>query len=295
MIRLRAYSKINLTLDVLGRRPDGYHEIDSLVQTTDLCDILTLERAGRMSLDVEGYEAPADERNLVWQACVIVLKRYGLPGGVAASIKKRIPPQAGLGGGSSDAAAALIGTCRLFGVEPRNEELFEMAGLLGSDVPFFLVGGTARIMGRGERVLALPDGPRLELVIVWPGFGIPTEEAYRRLDSACVRSAKATPKAMEAISSGDAEGLLASMSNDFQSVVFADHPELQQIALDLGSLGARATLLCGSGSAVFGVFGSAGEAEAARGRMMHRSDHIWAASTVGRMNGEMARCSLLSL
>jgi 4-diphosphocytidyl-2-C-methyl-D-erythritol kinase len=282
MIELRAYAKINLTLDVLGLRDDGYHEIDSIVQTIGLYDSLTLERAPEMRLAVDGFEAPTDERNLVWQACVLLKERYGLAGGVSASITKRIPAQAGLGGGSSDAAAALIGTAQLYGIAPDQSELVDMAARLGSDVPFFLTGGTARMRGRGEIIEPLPDAPKLDLVIVWPGFGVSTAQAYRRLDQRTDPSACATDKALVAVRTGDAEGLAASVSNDFEAVVLAERPELVEVKSEMQQLGAKSSLLCGSGSAISGIMSSATQAAEAAEALRRKFGYAWAVSTIGR-------------
>lgn len=282
MIELRAHAKINYTLDVLGLREDGYHEIDSIVQTVVFYDTLVLGRAPEMRLTVEGFEVPTDDRNLVWQACVLLKERFGLAEGVNAAITKRIPAQAGLGGGSSDAAAALIGTARLYGFEPYENELLEMAARLGSDVPFFLTGGTARMRGRGEIIEPLPDAPKMDLVIVWPGFGVSTAQAYKRLDQVNVPSACATEKALAAISGGDAEGLGASVSNDFEAVVLAERPKLVEIKSEMQRLGAKASLLCGSGSAIFGIMSSATQAAEAAETLRRKFGYAWAVATVGR-------------
>lgn len=282
MIELKAYAKINLTLDVLGQRQDGYHEIDSLVQTVNLYDTLVLERAPEMRLASSGYDAPSDERNLVWQAYVLLKERFGLEGGVSATITKRIPTQAGLGGGSSDAAAALLGTARLYGVEPTERELMAMAAELGSDVPFFLTGGTARMRGSGEIIEPLPDAPEMNLVIVWPGFGVSTAQAYRRLDERDVPSAAATEKALEAVKAGDIEGLLDSMSNDFECVVLDDYTELAEIKDLMCRLGSKSTLLCGSGSAMVGVMIDRDHAQEVANRMRKEYSDVWATRTISR-------------
>jgi len=281
-LEVRAYAKVNLTLDVLGRRADGYHEIDSLVQTVDLFDSIKLGRAAEMRLEVEGFDVPADERNLIWQACVMLRERYRLGGAVAAVVRKRIPPEAGLGGASSDAAAALTGTCRLYGVRPGERELWEMAQRLGSDVPSLLTGGTVRIRGRGEIVEPLPDIPTMAFVIVWPGFGVPTAQGYELVDRAGRQSARATAHAVRAVLASDVKGLAVCMSNDFEPVVCAKWPELAKVKRELERLGAQPALLSGSGSAMFGVACDFEHAREVADKMRVDYEHVWAVRTVKR-------------
>ena len=181
---LRSYAKVNLTLDVLGTRPDGYHAIESVMQSISLHDTITVEVGGapgiRVECDMPGI--PTDERNLAHKAAAMFFEDLCTTPKVDIRIEKRIPPEAGLGGGSSNAAAALRGLSDLLGLSVSHEELCDLAAQVGSDVPFFLTGGAAFVRGRGEDVQPLPDIRPWWLVVVKPPFGVSTAWTYRRLD-----------------------------------------------------------------------------------------------------------------
>jgi 4-diphosphocytidyl-2-C-methyl-D-erythritol kinase len=183
-VRLRAFAKVNLRLDVIGRRADGYHELRTIFQTISLHDTLRLDwnRGGGIELEVEGNAALASEparSNLVYRALAAMRSELGIRRGLRARLQKSIPAGRGLGGGSSDAAAALLGVLRLTGRKIELGRLVEIASHLGSDVPFFLFGGRAAGLGRGEQILPLPDGPRLGVLVVSPRtISVPTRDAY---------------------------------------------------------------------------------------------------------------------
>lgn len=243
-ITLAAPAKINLTLDVLGVRPDGYHEIASVMQTISLADHVTISpspKGAAISLTVSGPEAggvPADERNLAWKAA----RAFGAAD-VAIHIEKRIPTQAGLGGGSSDAASVLLTLNQLFGSRFTRAQLAEIGATLGADVPFFLQGGLAKTAGIGEKVAAVAPFPSFSLVVVKPPVGVSTAEAYRLLDETPGReSARATSR-----------WPLGGFSNDFEPAIYARYPEIAAARDALREAGAKRILLCGSGSAVFGT------------------------------------------
>ncbi|MHC4224837.1 MAG: 4-(cytidine 5'-diphospho)-2-C-methyl-D-erythritol kinase, partial [Planctomycetota bacterium] len=175
-LELEAPAKLNLCLEVLGRRPDGYHEIDSVFAAIDLCDTVRLERSDAIRLTVHGEAAPEDDTNLAWRAA------EALGVGASISLEKRIPAGAGLGGGSSDAAAVLLGLDRLYGLGTGRERLLEIALGLGADVPFFLTGGTARCRGVGERVEPLPPAPGRRYLLVIPALVTSTQDVYSGLE-----------------------------------------------------------------------------------------------------------------
>ncbi len=263
-LTLRAHAKINLTLDVFSKRADGYHGIASVMQTIGLYDTLhlaTCEEEGiHFSCDSpSAIPVPNDPTNLVYRAAQILLeasKAHGkpVPTGVAIHLEKQIPSQAGLGGGSSDAAATLVGLNRLCGWEWSEKELLAFAAQLGSDVPFFVLGGTAVARGRGEILTALPDAPLLWLVVVKPEVGVSTGWAYNTLDSLPDRAShRATKRMEEALAENDLGRFLAWQSNDFESVVFEHHKELAWLHDELMMAGAQVAHLCGSGSALYGV------------------------------------------
>jgi 4-diphosphocytidyl-2-C-methyl-D-erythritol kinase len=245
-VTLSAPAKINLTLDVLGRRPDGYHEIASIMHTISLADTVTVStttEGASFTLTVSGPEAtgvPVDDRNLAWKAALAFGARD-----VAIHIEKRIPSQAGLGGGSSDAAATLLALNRLASSKLPRARLAEIGMKLGSDVPFFLHGGIARVEGRGEKVSRVPLHPNFgafKLVIVKPPIGVSTADAYRLLDELPNReSANATARWPD------------SFENDFEEVIYFHYPEIDAAAEALRDAGVKLPHLCGSGSAVFGI------------------------------------------
>lgn len=255
---LRSYAKINLTLDVSRRRPDGYHDIDSVAQVIDLYDELEVSRAddGDISIRVDGGEAPADRTNLVCRAAEVFFTHTGVGGGARFVLRKQIPARAGLGGGSGNAAAALAGLNRLYECGLSRGDVCALASRVGSDAALFVVGGTVRMRGRGEIVEPLPDAPRLELVVIKPPVGVSTAWAYAELDKRERLSTGASDAAEAAVRAGDRAALIACLSNDFDPVMCALVPEIESAKRALLDVGALAAMLCGSGSAVFGVFGS---------------------------------------
>ncbi|HHW39612.1 MAG TPA: 4-(cytidine 5'-diphospho)-2-C-methyl-D-erythritol kinase [Syntrophomonadaceae bacterium] len=256
-LRLQAYAKVNLTLDVGPRRADGYHEIHSVMQTVSLADELFFSRAPRgISVECDSPDIPAGSGNLAGRALEILADR--LPGGIRLEIRKRIPVAAGLGGGSSDAAAALKGADRLYGLGLTERELLACAAAVGSDVPFFILGGTVEARGRGEVVRRLPPLPVLWLVLAKPDFGVSTAEVYAGYKP-CGREPR-TPRLIAALEKGDGEGVLHALGNDLEEVTAAAYPKVGALKARLEALGALKTLMTGSGPAVYGIF--PGEREA---------------------------------
>lgn len=256
-IVLKSYAKVNLTLDVFPPRPDGYHDIRSIMQTISLHDIITIHKAphGTIEVSVNAPGVPPGEGNLAYKAAVLVQEAAGRNLGVQIRIQKSIPVQAGLGGGSSNAAATLVGLNRLFGLGLGQERLLQIAAELGSDVPFFIIGGTVLAEGRGEILTELNDAPSLALVVVKPDIGVPTASAYSALDAITDRQpGQATEAMLTALESGRIDKIAESISNDFEQVVFPEFPFIEEISEALIDEEAEAAALCGSGSAVFGIF-----------------------------------------
>ncbi len=258
--QVHAYAKINLGLRVLHKRPDGFHELRTVYQTISLADTLGVEfaPARRTSFDLASDVDIAD--NLVLRAARLVMDALRTTGRVSLRLRKRIPMGAGLGGGSSDAAAVLLALPALAGKRIPTEVLIRLAGQLGSDVPFLLVGGTALGVGRGEEVYPLPDAPRAAGLLVVPPIHVSTAEAYRALGRDLTNEA-----AGNMISSFQSyvwrtgvgvseEPGPALAGNDFEPVVFRDHRGLKSIKTKLQRLGAAPAMLTGSGSALFGIF-----------------------------------------
>ncbi len=256
--RVPAYAKLNLGLRVLYRRPDGFHELRTVFQTISLADRLDIsftrtgtQRATRIV--VEG--TPEIPDNLVERACRLALEALKIHGDVRFGLKKKIPMGAGLGGGSSDAAAVLLALPVLAGKRLAADRLMAIAGELGSDVPFFLHGGTALGLGRGEELYPLPDRGVARGLLVVPDVHSSTAEAYRDL-SPTLTSIRLQNKLVtfqrEVWQAG-----VGSVENDFEGVVFARHPELKRIKQRLVRFGAKPAAMMGSGSAIFGIFADA--------------------------------------
>ncbi|HEU4596973.1 MAG TPA: 4-(cytidine 5'-diphospho)-2-C-methyl-D-erythritol kinase [Pyrinomonadaceae bacterium] len=285
--QLPAFAKINFSLRVLGRRADGYHELRTLFQTISLGDSLTFE-AG----DAEGVELlcpapdiPTDESNLVLRAASALRERFGVRRGARILLEKRIPAGGGLGGGSSDAAATLVGLTRLWGLETDTGELAEIGARLGADVPFFLTGGTALGTGTGAEITPLKDLPRKCLVLVTPGVRVSTAEAFKALGVTALT--KAGSAVMLPISHAEAEfrdSLCEVMTNDFEPSVFRLFPEIGRARDALKSAGAECAMLSGSGSSVFGVFENESAAERARASLAEAENgwQVFSCTTLAR-------------
>ncbi len=253
MIALGAFAKVNRSLVVLGLRPDGYHEIDTLFQTIDLSDEIRFEEEKRLTLSIAGSAVPADDSNLVLRAAQALSERAGGDRGARLHLSKKIPVGAGLGGGSADAAAALLGLNALWRLGLTVEELRPIAATVGSDVPFFLFGGLARGTGRGERIETLPDPADECLVLLLPPFGLATPEVYRALDAG--PAPDPLPPSPDSSAMPD--------RNDLEAAAERLRPELSSLRSALVSQGAVSARLSGSGSTVFGVFRSEPEARVA--------------------------------
>jgi 4-diphosphocytidyl-2-C-methyl-D-erythritol kinase len=256
-------AKINLGLRVVGRRPDGYHELDTVFQTIDLWDTIVLRPGVGLTLTCDDPRVPTDGTNLVLRAAELVRARGGRStAGATIELRKTIPPQAGLGGGSSDAAGALLLCARHWGVELEPPEWQDLARQLGADVPFFLVGGTARGTGRGDRIEPLDPVGALALVLGLPPFGVSTAEAFAALRSELTLDSNDVRFRPVSGLKWKGPNDFARMGNDLERVVFPRWPALAEFRDDLIERGAEHARLSGSGSTVYGVF--ADEAEATR-------------------------------
>lgn len=263
---LPAFGKINLRLRVLGKRPDGYHEIDTVLQTISLHDTITLTPTDYPEIVVscDDRSLPTGAGNLVYRAAESLQKGFASGRGVRIRLEKRIPIQAGLGGGSADAAVTLIALAHLWGTNAKAPDLFEIANLLGADVPFFFFGGTALGTGTGRAVTPLPDAPGRFLLVLKPNTSIATSDAYESLKARSLT----TMEAKTILSSSHPSDVSHSfdsdaLQNDFEPVVDALEPEIERARAALVQAGAATVLLAGSGSAVFGVFDSGDEQERA--------------------------------
>lgn len=251
----KAPAKINLMLDVLHKRPDGFHEVEMIMTMVDLADRLELSELPRDSIIISsqaGY-IPLDEKNLAFQAARLIKDRYDVKSGVHIHLDKRIPVAAGLAGGSSDAAATLRGLNRLWRLNIPVEELLELGAELGSDVPFCITGGTALATGRGEKLTPIGSPPQCWVVLVKPQINVSTAEVYGRLRSANIAVHPSSLLMRRAIEEGDFQGVCDRLGNVLEEVTLKLHPEVQQIKDAMTRLGADGVLMSGSGPTVFGL------------------------------------------
>ena len=284
MLTLPAFAKINLGLKLVGRRPDGYHELSTVYQTLTLHDQLRMEKMRKAAVEVRvpGGGAPGGRQNLVYQALVTLRQKLAIRDGAYVELEKTIPAASGLGGGSSDAAVALLGYLRLLRRKLPAKWLSELAASLGADVPFFLVGGRALGKGRGDEISSLPDWPPRLCVVVAPGIGIRTREAYGWA------SLRLTKRLGDSIMTRFCRRARSSewptaLENDFEDIVFSRFPQLGRIKRKLQELGAEWASLSGSGSAIYGLFRTPLEAETAAAAVAAKGA-VFVVQTLGRRN-----------
>lgn len=251
---LPSFAKINWTLRILRKRDDGFHELFTVFQTVSLHDTISFAASDSLELTCDKPNVPVDGRNLILRAAEILRARYGVTQGAAMHLEKRIPSPGGLGGGSSNAAVALIGLARLWELD-EGIDLQSIAAELGSDVAFFLYGGTAVGKGRGEEIEQIDDKDEPYMLIVTPRIRVSTRDAFRELDAPTL-----TNEARNHILSvcreeaGSLDPRLSVLTNDFERTVFSAHPEIENVKNTLLGLGAANAALSGSGASVFAVF-----------------------------------------
>ena len=276
---LTAAGKVNLALEVLGKRADGYHELATVMQTVDLADRLVLEDADELALTSSSPDVPADARNLALRAAAALREAAKVDRGVRIRLDKRIPVAAGLGGGSTDAAATLLGLNRLWGLRWTRARLADIAVTLGMDVPFFLEGGVALATGRGEKLSALGGGP-LALVLVNPGTALSTATVYGRVTPAMYSTGEHARGMVEALRVRKPARVAASLYNGLEAAVVEVSPELTRMRAALVAAGALGAAMSGSGPTVFGVARSFEQARQIRARMARGSWACWAVRSI---------------
>lgn len=253
-LHVKAPAKINLSLDVLHKRPDGYHEVEMVMTTIDLADRIELKelRQDEIRIDSHNRFIPDDHRNLAFQAAKLLKETYHIKKGVSISIDKAIPVAAGLAGGSSDAAAVLKGLNQMWQLGLSLEELADLGSQIGSDVSFCVFGGTALATGRGEKITPLPTPPNCWVVLAKPQIGVSTAEVYRNLKLEEVRHPN-TKAMIEAIVEQNYEKMCQNVGNVLESVTLKMHKEVAQIKEQMIRSGADAVLMSGSGPTVFAL------------------------------------------
>ena len=268
-VQQTAYAKINLSLDVLGRRDDGYHIVRMIMQTIDLCDELTFETQDRecpameVILETDSGELSCGEDNLIVRAVRCMETRYGIRKDLKIRLKKRIPVAAGMAGGSTDAAAALRAVRDLFVPDVSDEELQKIGVTLGADIPYCITGGTQLSEGIGEKLRVLPDAPQCGLVICKPSMGVSTAEVYTRYDSLTDVRHPDVDAQIEAIRRGDLENMAKCCINVLEEVTGAIYPQIGEIERFFEEKGALVSRMSGSGPTVFAIFTTQEQAQEA--------------------------------
>lgn len=289
-VTARAHAKINLDLRVLGTRPDGFHELRTVFQALALHDTITCTpRSGPFAVECDTAGVPLDESNLVWRAAAALwraLRRQGPVRDVVVRLEKQIPVQAGLGGGSADAAATLVALAKTWRADVRPSQLADVAAGLGADVPFFLSGGTALGLGRGDEIYPLADMPRHWVVLLVPGFGVSSRDAFSWYDAERDLDRGAPAREPQHVP-GPWPSRAAQMINDLETPIARHHPEIDQMKAALRRAGALAAAMSGSGSTVFGLFQKRRDAVTACERLAGSGWRALLTESLGR--GEYAR------
>ncbi len=265
-VRLQAFAKVNYALEVRGLRPDGYHEISTVMQSISLTDEVEIERAERrfeLVVEPEGAEIGPPEENTIYKAWTWLGERVGEAVPIRVRLSKKIPAGAGLGGGSADAAATLVGLNELFGLGLSDTELRDVGLRVGADVPFCVAGGTALGEGIGEVLSSLLAPPPHRLVVAKPAAGAETARIYGAYDKRPVDGNLSVAPVVEALRAGDLDALARSLGNDFAPVTEDLVPEVRALEKALLRAGASGAAMSGTGTAVFGIFASEAEARAA--------------------------------
>ena len=264
-MRLRALAKINLGLDILRKREDGYHEVRMIMQTIQMYDVLEMKRVRKpgISLSVNYSYIPNDERNLVYKAAKLLMDEFQVKGGVDIHLEKFIPVAAGMAGGSSDAAAAFVGVNRMFHLGLTEEQLMERAVKVGADVPYCIMRGTALAEGIGEKLKRLPKVPECYVLVGKPGINVSTKAAYESLQLDKISSHPDIDGMIGDIECGDLLAMTQKMGNVFEPGIIEKYPVIGEIKALMESHGALKAMMSGSGPTVFGIFDDREKMEAA--------------------------------
>lgn len=282
MIYETAPAKINLTLDTLYKREDGYHEVEMIMTTIDLNDRLTFECRddGEIIIDVEHNFVPSDHRNLAYKAAKLMQDRYNIKKGVKISLEKSIPISAGLAGGSSDAAATFRGLNELWGINESLETLSELASEIGSDISFCIYGKTALCQGRGEKITHLPKPPSAWVVIAKPDIGVSTPEIYGALDLENKDEVQ-TQACLKAIENNDYASMCQSLGNSLEKVTMQLYPEVEKLKNTMSNTGIDAALMSGSGPTIYGFVQKERQAKQVYNALMGCCNDVYIARLLG--------------
>ena len=285
MIKVEGNAKINLTLDILGKRPDGYHEVAMVMQSIGLSDTVEMEKTdGPIELTINVPWLKADEKNLAWRAAALIKEEYKLAGGVRMKLTKRIPVAAGLAGGSTDAAAVLRGMKELYALDISEERLCELGARLGSDIPFCLLGGTMLSTGRGEVLKRLPDLPATWVVLAKPRISVSTAWAYQNYDAQGAKEHPDNERIQQEIARGDRKAVAGLLCNVLESVTIKKYDVISQYKQMMLQQGAMASMMSGSGPTVFGLAERKETADRIAAYMREHTDaYVYVIRTTGKV------------
>ncbi|HBY57746.1 MAG TPA: 4-(cytidine 5'-diphospho)-2-C-methyl-D-erythritol kinase [Candidatus Atribacteria bacterium] len=281
-IVINSYSKINLILNILNRREDGYHEIETIMQSVNLADKITItEKEDRIGIECNNPQVPVNNKSLAYRSAEKILKKYKIERGVKIKIDKNIPIAGGMAGGSANSAAILTGINKIFNLNLSNEDLREMGEELGMDVPFCLRNGTALALHRGEKILHLPPiTPPLWIIVINPGFEISTQWAYNNINLRKTKNGRNNMEAMLiALKRGIPGEIAKNLFNSFEELIIKKYPEVGRIKDRLLNVGALGALMSGSGPTVFGIMQNKEEALKVYERLKQEYKLIWLVHT----------------
>ena len=255
-IKLKAYGKINLGLDVLGKRDDGYHDLDMIMQSVDLHDVITITKndSGEITVKSSTSKIPNDKSNLAYRAAKLLMEEFNIEKGVEIEIEKNIPISGGMAGGSADCAAVLKGMNKLFKLKLTEQQLMARGVRLGADVPFCIMGKTARAEGIGEVLTPIPNKLKGYLVIAKPPISVSTGFASGQIDKVKIKNRPNTEGIIDAVKENDLNSLAKTICNVFEEVTIPEHKEIKEIKTKLKDCGALNAMMSGSGPTVFGIF-----------------------------------------
>lgn len=255
-IKLKALGKINLGLDVLGRRPNGYHDVRMVMQTVYLYDQILLEKTDKegISLETNLFYLPVNENNLAYRATKMLIDEFAIKEGVHISLEKHIPVAAGMAGGSSNAAAVLYGMNRLFQLGLTDQELMDRSVQLGADVPYCIMRGTVLAEGIGEKLTPLPAMPKCHVLLAKPPISVSTQKVYEKLDAQKVTKHPDIDGILLGLQTGDLKKITSSMGNVLENVTITEYPQIERIKDVMKEEGALNAMMSGSGPTVFGIY-----------------------------------------
>ncbi|WP_368653549.1 4-(cytidine 5'-diphospho)-2-C-methyl-D-erythritol kinase [Ornithinibacillus sp. 4-3] len=278
----KAPAKINLSLDILGKRQDGFHDVEMIMTTIDLSDRVELHLLEKDTIKVslESRFVPNDERNLAYQAANLLKKEYQVSQGVFIKIDKSIPVSAGLAGGSSDAAAVLRGLNKLWNLNISTEKLMQLGLCIGSDVPFCVYNGTALVTGRGEQVIPLPAPPSCWVILAKPNIGVSSKTIFHQINVEELWHPN-TQRMVDALSAGDFAEMCEAMGNALESITFYNYPEVARIKEKMKKSGAYNVLMSGSGPTIYGLVEHEGQAQRVYNSMRGFCDEVYMVRIIG--------------